>query len=400
MRRAPANANRPLRAIMFPKALLSTLLLALVVAANPVPSLVKLPLTRRFNSDNAAAFNIVKRDQARARSLVTRASVPVTNNAVHYIAAVEIGSPPTTYDLVVDTASGNTWIGADKSYVQTSSSHQTPDKVEYTDTVTLGSGLVIEGQSIGVASTSSGFTGLDGVLGIGPADLSKGTLSPDSSTTIPTVTDNLFAKGLINADMVSISFEPATSQSDQNGELAWGDTDSSKFTGSVTYVPITSASPANTYWGIDQAITYGSSGTPILSTTAGIVDTATTMILIASDAFTKYQQATGATMDSTTSMLTLSSSQFANLESLFFHIGDTAFELTANAQIWPRALNTAIGGTAGNIYLIVGDNRSNSGAGLDFVNGYTFLERFYTVYDTANHRVGFATTPFTTATSN
>jgi cathepsin E len=59
-----------------------------------------------------------------------------------------------------------------------------------------------------------------------------------------------------------------------------------------------------------------------------------------------------------------------------------------------------IGGTAGSIYLIVSDNGSNSGSGLDFINGQAFLERFYSVYDTANQRVGLATTPFTTATTN
>lgn len=77
-----------------------------------------------------------------------------------------------------------------------------------------------------------------------------------------------------------------------------------------------------------------------------------------------------------------------------------SFELTPNAQIWPRSLNTAIGGVAGNIYLIVQDNGANSGSGLDFILGQTYLERFYSVYDTANNRVGLATTPFTTATTN
>ena len=81
---------------MFPKALLNTFLLALLVAANPVPTLVKLPLTRRLN--NATALNILKHDQARARSLLTRdvISQPLTNNAVHYTADVGIGSPATT----------------------------------------------------------------------------------------------------------------------------------------------------------------------------------------------------------------------------------------------------------------------------------------------------------------
>lgn len=36
---------------------------------------------------------------------------------------------------------------------------------EFTDTVTLASGLVITKQSIGVASTSEGFSGVDGILG-------------------------------------------------------------------------------------------------------------------------------------------------------------------------------------------------------------------------------------------
>ena len=88
-----------------------------------------------------------------------------------------------------------------------------------------------------------------------------------------------------------------------------------------------------------------------------------------------------------------------NLLFLFSHL-QTTFELTPNAQIWPRSLNSKIGGTAGSIYLIVSDLRTNSGQGLDFINGQTFLERFYSVYDTSNNRVGLATTPFTDATTN
>ena len=43
---------------------------------------------------------------------------------------------------------------------------------------------------------------------------------------------------------------------------------------------------------------------------------------------------------------------------------------------------------------------SDSGEGLDFINGYTFLERFYSVFDTTNNRVGLATTSSTDSTSN
>jgi len=85
---------------------------------------------------------------------------------------------------------------------------------------------------------------------------------------------------------------------------------------------------------------------------------------------------------------------------LTFVINGVPFGLTPNAQIWPRALNADIGGVAGTIYLIINDLGTTSGSGLDVINGQTFIERFYSVFDTANKRVGFASTPFTNATTN
>ena len=51
-----------------------------------------------------------------------------------------------------------------------------------------------------------------------------GTLSPDTSGSIPTVTDNLLSAGTISAHEIGISFEPITSSSGEqlNGEITWG----------------------------------------------------------------------------------------------------------------------------------------------------------------------------------
>ena len=76
-------------------------------------------------------------------------------------------------------------------------------------------------------------------------------------------------------------------------------------------------------------------------------------------------------MRRTTGLLTLTQSQFANLKSLFFNIGGVSYELTPNAQIWPRALNSTLGGDASKIYLIVSDLGSPSGQGLDFISACT-----------------------------
>lgn len=45
----------------------------------------------------------------------------------------------------------------------------------------------------------------------------------------------------------------------------------------------------------------------------------------------------------------------------------TTFEMTPNAQIWPRSLNTMMGGKANGIYLVVADMGSMDGSGLDFI---------------------------------
>ena len=212
---------------------------------------------------------------------------------------------------------------------------------------------MISKQYIGVANRSDGFSGVDGILGLGPAYLTQGTVS--GMSTVPTVSDSLFSQGQIPTEVLGISYNPTTSTSSSNGELTFGGVDTNKYTGSITYSQITTASPSRYYWGIQQSVTYGSSSANVLSTTSGIVDTGTTLILLASDAFNRYKTLTGATVDTATGLLRLPSSSYSNLQSLFFIISGTKFELTPNAQIWPRNLNYYIGGSSGYIYLIVGD---------------------------------------------
>ncbi|KAG2120230.1 acid protease [Suillus clintonianus] len=401
----------PSKSLSFLLTLPTLALLSLTATALPHPraasNTATLKLSVRINSNGVK--NIAAADRARFRVLQASgsSSVNATNDGTTYTADVGVGSPATYYTLLVDTGSSNTWIGANKAYEPTSTSQDTGGQFsvtygsgsvsgeEYLDTVTLNSDLVIENQSIGVASQSSELYGLDGLLGVGPVDLTEGTVT--NVNEVPTVTDNLYTQGTIGSEVLGVFFAPASSD-DSSGELTFGGYDASKITGDINYVSITSTSPASGYWGIDQSISYGS--TSILTETAGIVDTGTTLILIASDGFSKYQSATGGTLDETTGLLKITSDQYDKLSSLYFTTGGVTYELTPNAQIWPRSLNSDIGGTTDSIYLVVADSGTTSGSGLDFTNGYCFLERFYSVYDTANSRVGFATTEYTDATSN
>lgn len=286
-------------------------------------------------------------------------SVDVVNTAITYTTTVGVGTPPTQYTLLVDTGSSNTWIGAKAPYIQSKSSLYTgstvwvyygsgafageecepssaeqyvwrPIKIEAdTDSVSLSNDLIVANQSIGVASLSIGFEGFDGILGLGPADLTLRTVSNEAQA-IPTITDNLFAQGQIASNLFAVSYSPITIEPTTDGELTFGSTDSSKYTGEVNYAPITSTSPSSSFWGVNQTITYGD-GVPIMDSSAGIVDTGTTLIYIGSDAFQRYQNATGASYDGTTGLLRVSADQYSNLQSLFFNIGGVSYELTPNA---------------------------------------------------------------------
>ncbi|KAJ7182851.1 hypothetical protein C8R43DRAFT_1116470 [Mycena crocata] len=91
-----------------------------------------------------------------------------------YRAEILWPSPSTAADALIDG-------------IQSSNSHgemATWPSNEFLDRVTLASGLVISNQSIGVATSSEGFDGVDGILGIGPVALTQGTLSPSTSTVI------------------------------------------------------------------------------------------------------------------------------------------------------------------------------------------------------------------------
>lgn len=120
-----------------------------------------------------------------------------------------------------------------------------------------------------MANKTTGFDGYDGILGIGPIHLTEGTVSNMQS--VPTVTDNLAKAGMIPSEMLGIFFKPATSTDgvgkQGEGELSWGGVDTTRVTGNVNYAPLTTTSPANNYWGVNQTITYGSKS--LISNSAG-----------------------------------------------------------------------------------------------------------------------------------
>ncbi|KAJ7213858.1 aspartic peptidase domain-containing protein, partial [Mycena pura] len=338
---------------------------------------------------------------------------------VTYLASVGVGSPATYYNLLIDTGSSNTWIKNDNGQYKptstskariypsfTSNSYQVTygsgncKGTEYTDQVTMSPQLVIKDQSIGVATEANDMNGMDGILGIGPRALTRGMRTPSNADGIPTITDNMLRQKLISQECLGIYYEPTTGANAPNGCLSFGGPDSSKYIkDTLNYVPITKISPACNYWGLEQSISYG--GQEVMPSCAGIADTGTTLLMLPNKAMDAYQQMTGAVMDPTCGLLTVTEEQYNNMDSLMFNIGGVQYELTKNAQIWPRCMNSMLGLPPNKIALIfasMGDIGDSDG--LCFINGFAWLQRFYSVYDSTNCKLGFATTKDTMATTN
>lgn len=138
--------------------LISLVSLALAACASPIVTIrdngIKVPLTKHVNV--TSGHDLLKSDRARvqrlragrSKSVPSREhasadlSSPVTNAGVIYTAALEVGSPSTTCiahfalnlrtsltvspdNLIVDTGSSNTWVGASTAYTATSTSEDT-----------------------------------------------------------------------------------------------------------------------------------------------------------------------------------------------------------------------------------------------------------------------------------
>lgn len=98
---------------------------------------------------------------------------------------------------------------------------------------------------VGGATTSEGFSNVDGIIGFGPTSLTKGVLSPNTTGTVTTITDNAYDQQKIPADILGVYFAPTYQTSEKNGELTLGGIDSSRVQGSVQYTPKSTQSDVN-----------------------------------------------------------------------------------------------------------------------------------------------------------
>ena len=77
------------------------------------------------------------------------------------------------------------------------------------------------------------------------------------------------------------------------------------------------------------------------------------------------------------------------------------FEIAVDAQVYPRRNNHLLeNGSPDKIYLNVASLPTDSSSGLGFILGLPFLQRYYSIYDNTNQKLGLAPTKYTSAIIN
>ncbi|KAJ1302026.1 hypothetical protein OPQ81_000861 [Rhizoctonia solani] len=306
---------------------------------------------------------------------------------------ITIGTPGQSFLIDFDTGSSDLWVpsssctssGCSTHNKYSSSKSSTSSKKSgtfsisygdgstasgpiYSDTVTVA-GLSATGQYFSpVTSESSSFSSdpSDGIMGL--------AFSSISSIGAPTFIENLYSQGKISAP--TFGFRLASSGS----ELYLGGADTTKYTGTITWAPLTS----KTYW-----LTTGSSsvGSTVGYSGAMIIDSGTTLVVGPTSSVSAWWAKVPGAGTCSTSVCGASgyyTYPCSSPPSVSFTFNGRKFSVSANDFNLGTTDNSgttcvgAIVGTSG-----VPDNA--------WIVGDTFMKNVYTVFDESNSRVGFAT---------
>ncbi|CAF1347911.1 unnamed protein product [Adineta steineri] len=323
---------------------------------------------------------------------------------LYWMGLITIGTPSQPFYTVFDTGSSDLWIpgeqcgtacGGNHTYKPSlSSTYKAWNKtfqilygdssystgVFVNDTVNIA-GVSITGQPFAVINSASGASSrlFDGILGLGYQKIAQGGENP--------VVWSMYLAGKLSLPIFCFWFGPVSTGSD-TGELILGGYDTTKYTGSFTYAPVS----VQGYWEfiVDNVkLSTGSTTNVIANSISAVLDTGSTAaIAVPTTYLNTINTLLGATYDSNTGWYTVNCqtkplSAFPNitvtisgvpftltpLMYLFIYVGPSTY------KCFSTILSSDAMDQLGNPVWILGDY---------------FLRRFYSVFDMQQNRVGLA----------
>ncbi|XP_064538752.1 lysosomal aspartic protease-like [Drosophila montana] len=317
-----------------------------------------------------------------------RANEEELSNSINmaYYGAITIGTPPQSFKVLFDSGSSNLWVPSstcwffdvacmnhnqyDHDKSSTYKSNGESFSIQYgsgslsgflsTDTVDVN-GLVIKSQTFAEATSEPGTSfnnaKFDGILGMAYQSLAVDNVVPPFY--------NMVSQGLVD-DSVFSFYLARDGTSSQGGELIFGGSDSSLYTGELAYVPISEQG----YWQFTMA---GATidGQTLCDNCQAIADTGTSLLVVSEDAYDILNNLLNVDENGLVDCSTVDKMPVLNL-----NIGGGKFTLEP-AQ-----------------YIIQSDGECQSSfeyMGTDFwILGDVFIGQYYTEFDLGNNRIGFA----------
>ncbi|XP_068440116.1 cathepsin D-like isoform X2 [Clinocottus analis] len=318
-----------------------------------------------------------------------------------YYGRISIGTPPQDFTVLFDTGSSNLWVPSIHCSVfdvacwlhhrynskksSTFVKNGTAFSIRYGrgslsgfisgDTVSIA-GLPVAGQQFGEAVKQPGITfavaRFDGVLGMAYPSISVANVTP--------VFDTAMAAKLLPQNIFSFYISRDTTAA-VGGELMLGGTDPQYYTGDLHYVNVT----RKAYWQIKMSgVNVGNQLTLCKAGCQAIVDTGTSLIVGPVEEVRALHKAIGA-LPLLMGEYWIDCKKIPSLPTVSFNIGGKMFNLTGEDYIMKESQKGVSICLSGFMAMDIPPP-----AGPLWILGDVFIGKYYTVFDRAADRVGFA----------
>ncbi|KAI9305541.1 aspartic peptidase domain-containing protein [Cunninghamella echinulata] len=414
-------------------------------------NVIHLPLQRVSLKENEHLMKHKKRDDSSLLSSIFKNADNMNNNNMNdqtvallndveihqYGIQVQVGTPSTSFLLLLDTGSSDTWVpsikcqranGCVSNQKYDSSSSSTfisrPEKVNITYAIGYATGDYFQDQfSIGKnkqfaikdqvlvriddnkgpiatqAHPSKDSTIIDGIFGVGyPAGTLMAMDKKNKETYLPFIM-NLWKQSLIKEPIFSLSMKPDSSNdktSEWLGELVLGGIDDSKHTDPIEYTKVIPNEKSGKYshW-LVNVLGFRFEGKPnnfnnfrFVEKTPFIVDTGSNFMYLPSGlANTLASHITGKEISPNTTFYNVDCSLLKNDDTPAIHV---MFPTEKNATVsFPMSIPVSklIGQTAEDeCFLLFMPNPPNTA----FTLGNFWIRHFVSVFDFGKNRIGFS----------
>nr|XP_020653661.1 gastricsin-like [Pogona vitticeps] len=322
---------------------------------------------------------------------------PVTNYLNgYYFGEISIGTPPQNFLVLMDSGSSNLWVpsvycstaacGNHHRFNPSASSTYSNNGQTYTlyygagdlsimlgyDTVQVQN-IVVTNQEFGLSenepTTPFYYADFDGIMGMAYPPLAVGGGA--------TLMQQMLEQGQLSEPVFSFYFsrQPTVQY---GGELILGGVDNQLYSGEISWTPVT----REVYWQIGiEEFAIGNEATGWCSDGCqAIVDTGTTQITIPKQYLGTFLQAVGA--EDYNGEFLVNCNNVQNMPTITFVINGSEFPLPPSAYV---------SNNDGTCIVVVEPTYLPSPNGEPlWILGDVFLREYYSVFDMANNRVGFA----------